>query len=86
MYAHSCQDAPVALSAARLGPLPCVVVKSSTYLHGGQALTWSYDGRRDSQGSSYAIDQRSYNELMAMVPCARRPCPRSRWLRDFARP
>ena len=93
MYAHSCRDATVALSVTRLGSIPCVIAKSRSALHGGQALTWNYDGH--SRGSTYTIDRRRHAELLeegtAMVQCACSapgPCPRSRWLldSDFARP
>ena len=93
MYAHSCRDANVALSVTRLGSIPCVIAKSRSALHGGQALTWNYDGH--SRGSTYTIDRRRHAELLeegtAMVQCACSapgPCPRSRWLldSDFARP
>ena len=88
MYAHSCRDATMALSATRLGPMPCIVARSRSALRGGQALTWNYDGH--SQGSAYTIDRHRRAELLAegtaMVPCACRapaPCPRSRWLLNF---
>ena len=90
MYAHSCRDATMVLSATRLGPLPCIVARSRSSLRGGQTLTWNYDGH--GQGSAYTIDRHRRAELLAegtaMVPCACRapaPCPRSRWLLDFRR-
>ena len=89
MYAHSCRDATMVLSASRSGPMPCIVAKSRAELRGGQALTWNYDGH--SQGSAYTIDRIQRTELLAdgvaMVPCGCRsptPCPRSRWLLDFS--
>ena len=89
MYAHSCRDATMVLSATRLGPMPCIVARSRADLRGGQALTWNYDGH--GQGSAYTIDRHRRAELLAdgvaMVPCACRsptPCPRSRWLLDFS--
>ena len=89
MYAHSCRDATMVLSATRLGPMPCIVARSRTDLRGGQALTWNYDGH--GQGSAYTIDRHRRAELLAdgvaMVPCACRsptPCPRSHWLLDFS--
>ena len=89
MYAHSCRDATVALSATRLGPMPCIVARSRSALRGGQALTWNYDGH--IQGSAYTIDRHRRAELLAegvaMVPCTCRApalCPRSRWLLDFS--
>ena len=88
MYAHSCRDATMALSATRLGSLPCIVARARYALRGGQALTWNYDGH--GQGSAYTVDRHRYTELLAegaaLVPCACRtpaPCPRSRWLLDF---
>jgi hypothetical protein len=89
MYAHSCRDATMVLSATRLGPMPCIVARSRADLRGGQALTWNYDGH--GQGSAYTIDRHRRAELLAegvaMVPCACRsptPCPRSHWLLDFS--
>ena len=88
MYAHSCRDATMALSAIRSGPMPCIVAKSRADLRGGQALTWNYDGH--GQGSAYTIDRHQRAGLLAdgvaMVPCGCRSpslCPRSRWLLAF---
>ena len=88
LYAHSCLDYTVTLSAVRVGPLPCTLARARYDLRGGQALTWNYDGRQ--RGTAYTFTGPDLALLGALghsaVPCACRspaPCPRSRWLRVF---